>query len=245
MLAPDPFVIMANDGDVDEEKIKNLRDTMLTVLPQKKIRVCILGGKDFKSAVTRPLIEAIAQQLRVFSGKIVVLTGGLEGVQKLFANSVGNDVTVYNFLPGEQSSGYDVGEDVPCGSSLKERMAVFGRLGDIYLSFEGGPGVGAEATAAFDRGAVVLALRGTGGASAGKLGFPTGALERPDWAARADWEMLGGTEPSKVALAVARLIFARICANDYADESIDQGGCCGNDFLAPIANFIGRRVQQK
>lgn len=233
MLAPDLIVIMASKGELDKERIRSFYDEVQKVLPQDKKRLCILGGQEIRNNdVTKPLIQQIAKQLPQFSDNIVVLTGGLKGVQQHFAQNVGDGVSVFNLLPKDQSSNYGVGQDIACGTNLQERMAVFGEIGDIYLSFEGGGGVGGEATAAFNNGALVLPLRATGGASEGKFGFPEGALAKPEWAPPADWDMLKEGEASKVAPAVARLIRIRL----YGDSS--KCVCC-QVFTDMLANFFG------
>lgn len=226
----------AGAEEQEEEALARFQEEVLSRLPPGLPRVCVLGGREFKNPdVTVPLIESIARQLRQFRGQIVVLTGGMPGVQEAFAKNLGT-VGLYNLLPAGESSGYGVGTDLSCGRTLQERMAIFGRLGDIYLTFEGGPGVGQEATTAYTRGAMVLALRATGGASAGALPqFPQEALEKPKWASAADWELLGGADAAQVAPAVARLISTRVAQGPRTIRA-----CCESLFDA-LARCTGRQ----
>lgn len=223
---------MPSPGDGTEEDV-------LARLPSGLSRVCVLGSTELRNpTVTRPLLRSIATSLQPFEGKIVVLTGGMAGVQREFADSLGSSVDVINLVPLGTDSGYKVGQDVACGKDLDERIEIYGRIGDVYLSFEGGPGVAKEANAAFRRGAPVLALRSTGGASAGKMGFPEKAFERPEWATEADWGVLSGTEadPSIVATGVSRLIASRLQLN--SDDSVSVDNACSRVCCDPLFDLV-------
>lgn len=97
---------------------------------------------------------------------------------------------VWNLLPEGQASGFRFGKDIHGGIDLEERKAIFGQLGDVYITFEGGPGVAQEADAAWSRGATIVPLARTGGASCGMFGFPPAALERPAAVNAQTWELL-------------------------------------------------------
>merc|ERR1719235_1321695 len=95
-----------------------------------------------------------------------------------------------HMLPAGQASNISVGQDFAQFKDLPERIAVFGQIGDIYITVEGGPGVSKEANAAFARGAIVLPMMCTGGASGGMFGFPEGAMQPPEFATPEQWELL-------------------------------------------------------
>lgn len=83
-----------------------------------------------------------------------------------------------SLAPGD-ARGYGVGEDVVAAANLEQRKAVYGEVGDVYVTFGGGGGVAQEAGAGFKRGATVIPLRRSGGASNGMFNFPADALLRP------------------------------------------------------------------
>jgi len=64
-----------------------------------------------------------------------------------------------------------------------------------------------EARTATNLGAVVLPLISTGGASSGKMDFPTSALEKQSWATEAQWNLIKEPNPpEEVAQAVIDMI---------------------------------------
>lgn len=171
--------------------------------------VCILGGTKFQGTDSEELVKAIARELHAAVGtQVCFVTGGMAGVQETFAKHCGDGSRVWNLLPEGQASGFGVGKDIHAGADLEARKAIFGQLGDVYITVEGGPGVAQEARAAHERGAVVLPLIRTGGASAGLFEFPTAALERPTFASEEEWDALRRAEApvDAAAAAVAALV---------------------------------------
>lgn len=172
-------------------------------------RICILGGKQFTDPNSEPLVKALAQLLAAPLAKsnAVVLTGGMPGIQATFAHELNKAGfgQIVNLLPLGEQSNYGLGEDLVAGLSLEERMGVFAQIGQIYISVEGGPGVAKEARQAQQRGAFVLPLMSTGGASGGQFGFPAAALEAPSFAA-AEWPILKEGASEDVASAATRVI---------------------------------------
>lgn len=198
-------------------------------------RVCILGGTKFQDPDSELIVKSLAKHFaRMLSSSVVVVTGGMSGVQETFARSMGVEAKrfsvgsdqmqepgtpgsvrcqtdIINLLPEGQASGYGVGRDFEAGADLEERKQVFAQLGHIYLTVEGGPGVSQEASTAFRRGAVVLPISSTGGASSGMFGFPEQALARPDFATEEQWEKLKNKgDPDETALAVVQIIWTLI-----------------------------------
>lgn len=177
------------------------------------LRVCILGGQQFQDPDTEALVAATGRAFAArLSGTAVVLTGGMPGVQRTFAEALGPDFpALVNLLPEGQASNFGVGRDVPCGACLDERMQIFGQLGQVYITFEGGPGVAKEARAAYERGALVLPVPSTGGASGGKFDFPAGALQRPPCVPEALWAcLLVKGPPSVTADAIVAIIISHL-----------------------------------
>eukprot|EP00927_Polykrikos_kofoidii_P015293 TRINITY_DN16783_c0_g1_i1.p1 TRINITY_DN16783_c0_g1~~TRINITY_DN16783_c0_g1_i1.p1 ORF type:complete len:975 (+),score=188.31 TRINITY_DN16783_c0_g1_i1:415-2925(+) len=172
-------------------------------------RVCILGGTEFKDGASAAIVQELGRAFTArLAGRVVVLTGGMPGVQQTFATTLGSSFpALVHLLPEGKASGFDVGEDIVAGATLPERMVIFGELGDIYIAVEGGPGVASEAAAAFTRGALVLPLMSTGGASSGMFNFPAGALQRPPVATVEQWSSLREkAAPEVVAAAVVGII---------------------------------------
>jgi len=154
-------------------------------------RVCILGGRSFQNPLSEVLVQKAAALCgKQLAGKALVITGGMPGVQETFVRNLGPSVQAVQLLPVGQSSNYGCGKDLAAGMSLEERMAIFGELGDIYLSIEGGPGVAKEARAAAQRGAFVVPVQWTGGASGGMFDFPTASLQCPKQATKEEWSRL-------------------------------------------------------
>ena len=71
-----------------------------------------------------------------------------------------------------------------------ERIQIFDYVGDVYVIFECGHGVSNEANAAFARGACLVPVMRSGGASSGVFNFPAGALEKPSFATEEQWQLL-------------------------------------------------------
>lgn len=212
-------------------------------------RVCILGGTAFKDPDSELIVKSLAKHFaRNLASSVVVLTGGMQGVQETFARSMGVEVRrwsqagqaseagspssgeprcqtdIVNLLPAGQASGYGVGRDVEAGADLEERKKVFAELGHIYLTVEGGPGVSQEASTAFSRGAVVLPISSTGGASSGMFGFPAQALERPAFATQEQWDRLQNKgDPDETALAVVQIIWTLISKGGVVGMKVGIG----------------------
>jgi len=212
----------------------SLEAEILKKLPNKP-RICILGGTTFQDPSSEMLVEALAAKFTDrLSGHVVVMTGGMPGVQKAFAQSLGSSFgTQVHLLPKGQSSNFGVGVDLTAGEDLPERMTIFGNLGHIYLSIEGGPGVAKEARAAFSRGAVVLPMMSTGGASAGMFDYPPGALQQPAFFTKDQWGTMKSKEdPKAIAAAVVEAI---VCFLSQWKEDPDHA----------MANFQRRAVEAK
>jgi len=97
-------------------------------------------------------------------------------------------------MPFGQSSGFGKGEDIYAGGDDEERDEVFGLVGDIYVTVEGEGEVSQIAKAAEARGAKIVPLKRTGGASDGELGFPKAALKKPSYATEDQWDLLANKD---------------------------------------------------
>jgi len=175
--------------------------------------VCILGGTKFQGEESEALVKAAAKELSTARGDDVkFVTGGMAGVQETFAKHCGDGSRVSHLLPVGESSGFGTGTDIHAGADLEERKAIFGQLGNIYVTVEGGPGVSQEARAGHERGAAVIPLRRTGGASGGMFDFPAAALEKPTFATDEEWDLLGRKDASTDESAAALAAVVKACA---------------------------------
>jgi len=191
--------------------------------------VCVLGGQSFNDPASEDLVKALGAHLPAAVGDAVVfLTGGMRGVQETFATSAKetSGVRLFHLLPeNEEPTGW-AGTDIHIGANLHQRKQVFSEVGDIYICAEGGPGVSAEAQRAVDRGAVVIPLVRTGGASGGMFDFPAAALERPSFATEDQWSLLSnkGADVGDSAAAVAAIVagLMREQARPSADKKVES-----------------------
>lgn len=188
--------------------------------------ICILGSEKLESATAEELAVALASALNAAVGnQVVFLTSGLAGVQEVFAKrcaKIGG--TVINVLPAGRECDYGVGRDVALAVGQQQHSHIFGQIGDVYVSIEGGPAVAQEAETAFARGAYVVPIVRSGGASGGMYGYPAGALQKPHFADEASWSLLSSCSASneESAQAAARLvsgfIFKHGCEAGHAQE---------------------------
>lgn len=186
-------------------------------------RICICGGTKFQNPESEILVRMLAHEFTSrLQGRAVVLTGGMPGVQKTFVEGTAGALgaSLIHLLPEGASSNFDFGVDITAGEDLPRRIEVFSRIGHAYLTVEGGPGVAKEANTAFERGAVVLPMICTGGASSGMFDFPPGALQRPDGITEEQWSSLGNKgSPEIVAKTVVDILVEFI---ELWDDGSDQ-----------------------
>eukprot|EP00446_Apocalathium_sp_SHHI-4_P057614 CAMPEP_0177296976 /NCGR_PEP_ID=MMETSP0368-20130122/2713_1 /TAXON_ID=447022 ORGANISM="Scrippsiella hangoei-like, Strain SHHI-4" /NCGR_SAMPLE_ID=MMETSP0368 /ASSEMBLY_ACC=CAM_ASM_000363 /LENGTH=492 /DNA_ID=CAMNT_0018755145 /DNA_START=72 /DNA_END=1551 /DNA_ORIENTATION=- len=222
--APDTEDIIALNvaGEVQQLNLPQVLE-MLSASFENRARICILGGTAFHDPVSEALTAELSRRLSAqFGEEVIFVTGGMKGVQEVFAN---NCLTpgLYHLVPIGQASGFP-GQDVEVGADLDQRKKVFGKFGDIYITIEGGPGVAQEARDAFERGAAVVPMIRTGGASEGKMNFPAGALEAPPFVAPEHWELLKSKEASVEESANAAVeIVGAILSQMPVPQPLDAG----------------------
>lgn len=116
---------------------------------------------------------------------------------------------LFHLLPhgaGEQKSGVTL----TAGSDFHERREIIGRVAQVYLVIEGGPGTQHEAAVAAAQGAALIPLGRTGG-WAGTL---HARMSCPEVLAKDDWELLAEVDAphEQVVGAVGRLVRAALIA---------------------------------
>jgi len=153
--------------------------------------VCVSGGTCHTHPDTTELVRALAASMRrSILHNTLLVTCGMEGVQRAFAEHCADGPSLWNLVPVGESSGFGAGEDVPVGRHFEETSDIFARLGEVYVVVEGGPSVSEQAMTSIASGALVLPVARSGGASSGMFNFPTAALKRPVHATFEQWRLL-------------------------------------------------------
>lgn len=172
-------------------------------------RLVVIGSTSLWHPESEPTCTALGRLLASVDG-LVLLTGGVRGAGEALgrsfhaARSAGGGIErLFHVLP-HGSARWDYGETLFAGSDMRERREILGRLGEIYVVIEGGPGTAHEASVALARAALVIPVARSGGHS-GDL-FPQ--LRRPRIASEQAWRMLMETDtsPEQVADAVTEIV---------------------------------------
>eukprot|EP00438_Fugacium_kawagutii_P020903 Skav211794 [mRNA] locus=scaffold305:303170:303880:+ [translate_table: standard] len=202
--AADAVTAVPADVATSDHALKRLKRQ----LPAQPI-ICLLGSTTFNDPNTEVRVIAIAKNFRErgLRNRANIVTGGMNGVQLTFAKHF-QGKNLFQLLPEGQQSGFPHGQDISAGATHDERQELFGLIGDLYLSVEGGPGVAKEARLAVKNGACVIPLMSSGGASGGLFDFPKECFEKPSWAPLSAWKLLQKKEAAanEVAAAVAELM---------------------------------------
>jgi len=161
--------------------------------------VCVLGSASFSCPDTAEMIAGVAEALsaKVAPGAALFVTGGMPGAQQAFSRAFGDARRLWHVVPGGGFPCASPAEGAvveAAGTCQQHKQQVLGRVGDVYLTFEGGPGVAKEARLAVANTAIVVPVRRTGGASSGMFDFPAAAFERPDCVDDETWALLESAE---------------------------------------------------
>jgi hypothetical protein len=172
-------------------------------------RLVVLGSTSFWREDSPELCHQLAVRLAGIADLIAV-TGGMSGVGETFGRAfagerhrLGLTEQLYHLLP-RGFGACDSGVTLFAGADYEERREVLGRLGQVYLVVEGGPGTEHEVRVARGRGVIVIPVGRTGG-HAGDV-YPL--LESPPGVDPADWDLLQDrTAPlDAIVSAVQRLV---------------------------------------
>jgi len=194
------------DSEHPKDAARRLSGALGAAVP----KVCVLGGTSFQDPETERVVRHLAQVLSARMRRdAVFVTGGRPGAQRAFAESCASSAWSFHVVPVGSSSGFSRGTDIYAGRSQEENGEALALLGDIYIAVEGGPGVAAEARSAATRGAFVVPVPRTGGASGGMFDFPTAALRQPAVASDAAWRAMcdrSAASPEEAAEAAAEVV---------------------------------------
>jgi hypothetical protein len=177
----------------------------------KGFRVAILGSASFRQERSVRICTSVGELLANLSG-LVLITGDVAGagetVGRAFARgcrNLGWPAKIIHVLP-RGCARWDYGATLFAGDEMGERREILGRLAELYVIVEGGPGTEHEARVAAANGSVLVPV-GRSGGHAGAL-FPL--LVRPTLAEEHTWRTLSDCEatPPKIAASVLEIVDA-------------------------------------
>ncbi len=172
-------------------------------------RLAVLGSTSFWGADSRELCEAMSSNLATLA-PIIAITGGMDGVGLTFGRSfaaarlaAGLPENLFHLLPRGLGP-CDTGVTLDAGFDFDDRREIIGRIANVCLVIEGGPGTEHEATVASSRDIRIIPL----GRSGGHAGELYSRLPCPFWALEADWLLIGNASAKieDVTIAVRRLV---------------------------------------
>ena len=169
-------------------------------------RVVVIGSTSFHGDDSDECCRCIARAIADLP-QIVAITGGMLGVGATFAVAFeaayrkrGDIEQLYHLLP-RGSLACRTGVTLFAGDDLHQRREILGRIGDVYIAIEGGPGTVHEAEVAQARGASLIPVGRTGGYSTRLHEALT--VNMQSLAANGKWHMLASRAVPLTAVANA------------------------------------------
>jgi hypothetical protein len=185
--------------------------------------ICILGSRSFSHPDSETLVKMVARRFgESLNGSVCFVTGGQEGVQKTFARHCRGRSNLWNLVLEGQESGFSAGVDVTTCTDQEQLRQVLPLLGNVFVSFEGGPGSAQVMRSAFARGAHIIPVMRTGGASAGMFDLPMDILTRPSFATEEQWSLLAdiNATPLDTANALVGIIAGIMNSFEQAEQDV-------------------------
>mmetsp|Transcript_84655 Transcript_84655/g.132232 ORF Transcript_84655/g.132232 Transcript_84655/m.132232 type:complete len:741 (-) Transcript_84655:55-2277(-) len=147
-------------------------------------RVCLLGGGyhgtegEELPLYAKALAEALVENSSTTLASVQLFSGGRPGVQQTFVeHAAALNLPVVNLVHRGSNSQLPSHALIhEAGFSEEEKADIFTKIGDIYITIGGGPGVSREAASASAGGAYVIPVISSGGASA-ELALPDVVME--------------------------------------------------------------------
>ncbi|MCB1743600.1 MAG: hypothetical protein KDK91_24700, partial [Gammaproteobacteria bacterium] len=136
-------------GD-NPDSIDGYVESCLQALPAH-FRVAVIGSTDFWHPASAGRCLEIGSALAALSG-VLLLTGGMPAVGEAIGR--GFHATrlasrappdVFHLLPEDADWHWDYGLTLSAGRDMHERREVLGRVGEVFVCVEGGPGTEHEA----------------------------------------------------------------------------------------------------
>ena len=174
-------------------------------------RVAVIGSTSFWHEESKATCIAVGRSLADLDD-VILVTGGVAGAGEVVGRSFwaaregrGRNRNVYHVLP-RGCSGWDYGVTLFAGSHMSERREILGRLAEVYVAIEGGPGTAHEASVALARSVVMIPVGRSGGHSADLYS----RVPRPPFVSEPIWRTLASSEasPTRVAAAVVDVVRA-------------------------------------
>jgi hypothetical protein len=173
--------------------------------------LAVIGSSSFWHQDSSTTCRQIGQKLANLSS-LSIITGGMEGAGETVARSFSDrlpvaDVSmrILHLLPVEFDP-TDYGKTIFVGEDVAVRREVLGRVSNLYLVIEGGPGTEHEAAVAMAQDAALLPVGRSGGCAAQLYS----QLQKPNFAAINTWQTLGDAHatPDAVADAIYEIVQA-------------------------------------
>jgi len=177
------------------------------------VRVAIIGSTAFWHDESQETCTEIGRRLASVEN-ITLLTGGVTGVGectgRAFAEAcrtLERTPRAFHILP-RGCSAWDYGTTLFAGENMGERREILGRLAQVFIVVEGGPGTEHEAAVAKAHGAVLVPV----GRSGGVAGALYQEAPRPPFVDARAWESLGDPDspPRTVAEAAVEIVLASL-----------------------------------
>lgn len=179
-------------------------------------RLVVIGSGSFHTPRSERLCEEISVNLAGIAA-LVAVTGGRHGAGRTFGrafiaarHAAGQAGNLFHLVPhGEPPC--DHGATLWAGANFIERREVLGRIGQLYLVFEGGPGTQYEADIAIRHRTPIIPLACTGGHAAEIYS----QVSCPDQVRLEDWKTLAqpAIRLNAVVAAVGRMARATLGSN--------------------------------
>lgn len=146
--------------------------------------MCLLGGGyhgtegEELPLYAKALAEALVENSSTTLASVQLFSGGRPGVQQTFVeHAAALNLPVVNLVHRGSNSQLPSHALIhEAGFSEEEKADIFTKIGDIYITIGGGPGVSREAASASAGGAYVIPVISSGGASA-ELALPDVVME--------------------------------------------------------------------
>jgi len=135
-----------------------------------KVLIAILGGPTYEET-TADIVRELATQCQTLGHNVAFLTCGMPGVQELFTEHCALPEQCWNVLAMTEKATYNKERVITVGQTAQDRDDIFVYLSHMCIVIEGAQRTAKMATAAQSRGAALIPLVVTGGASNNMYGL--------------------------------------------------------------------------
>ncbi|MFC1743165.1 hypothetical protein ACFL35_04160 [Candidatus Riflebacteria bacterium] len=176
--------------------------------------LAIIGSASFHQDKNRTLCTHLGRSLAEIPG-LFIITGGVSGVgetigRAFFSKKVldTEETSIFHILP-EGCGKVDYGTTFFAGANMYERREILGRMTNIYLVIEGGPGTAHEARVAIAQNATLIPVAASGDAALENYKM----LKCPAGISMTDWRILADMQANieKISESISEIMVALIC----------------------------------